>query len=228
MITTKFKSSCINLRRIINITRNTQTRSFASVKKGSRYTRQLKPQPGEAGWRGGFSPLWRQPRWRKIYADLKRNPPKPKTYPTFQEVYRGFQMQAHPDRLEQFPRQKEINTDNISNLNDFLDIIRLRSKTDGKTQIFPDNLKHHFVFYLVPESDGEDPRLVRLNIRVNGGRCPHLVRDQFQQFFRDHCKLKKWEFRWGPGMWPTHDDVDKKLSADNEAVKRRKQEGGKS
>jgi len=181
----------------------------------SRWTKPQKVGPESEHWKKYWTPYWEPPVWRKPQLERKLEllkpehlRKKPPVLPTFQELYRSFLMKVHPDRLENWPKHQAINSSNISALNDFLDIIRLKSKTDPRSAMYPENLIYKFVFYLVPEGN-EEPRLVRFNLRCAGGRCLHLVRHGFQKFFRE-VGITTYEFRWGPGMWPTHCEVDSK------------------
>jgi len=219
---------CQQLNRAVALKHICKT-SIIQKRYASRWTKPQQIGPENEHWKKYWLPYWEPPVWRKHQLERKLEALKPEhlrkkppQLPTFQELYRSFLMKVHPDRLENWSKHKQINSDNISALNDFLDIIRLKSKTDPKSPMYPENLIYKFVFYLVPESENEEPRLVRFNLRCAGGRCPHLVRHHFQKFFRE-VGIPSYEFQWGPGMWPTHCEIDTKYREMLEQAKREKE-----
>lgn len=114
---------------------------------------------------------------------------------------------VHPDLLTNFPKAQAQNQESLSYLNDFIRFIRLKDAGPDNKDPYPMLDLMKLEFHLKPTTGGEAPKKVTLRVRTTGGRCPGLVRRQFEDFFQE-CKLQQPWFNWGMDYWATEDRRD--------------------
>jgi len=144
--------------------------------------------------------------------------PPPPPPPNFRTVFGRFQKLTHPDFFLEYPKEARINEENLATLNNIISIIRLKDAMNMNTTGYPDAGIYPLKFYIKTE---DEPRLVKINLRLSGGRCPRLLKGQLEGFFK-FCGIAQHRFLWQNEHWPLSDEREEFILEREKKQKKKK------